>query len=228
MSACPVCRKQLYRPNLIKKFPALRLLDAKDVTLEERERTEVKSAIPKTAAHHSYFCDRLWPDLGSLSLAMVCATLNSLSAAVSVQLLFSSEPRNSPTFATDAKYVLSTKVPIKLTSMNFEALTVRQPAVDPVQMMMPGGGPMMPNQDGRQLPADWQQQYQSEPRVALCSEKTGLANACCVFVTGRCRCCRRSGGVCPQHARAAQFRSRSERRRSLGGCPRRGAGPTCQ
>ena len=41
LSTCPVCRKQLYRPTLIKKFPALRLLDAKDVTLEERERTEV-------------------------------------------------------------------------------------------------------------------------------------------------------------------------------------------
>ena len=38
----------------------------------------------------------------------------------SLQLLFSTEPRNSPTFATDSKYVLSTKVPIKLTSMNFE------------------------------------------------------------------------------------------------------------
>ena len=46
-SNCPVCRKQLYRPTLIKKFPALRLLDAKDVTLEERERTEVRS--PDTA-----------------------------------------------------------------------------------------------------------------------------------------------------------------------------------
>ena len=80
------------------------------------------------------------------------------------QLLFSAEPRNSPTFATDSKYVLSTKVPIKLTSMNFEALTVRQPPVPlagPVgqQQMMPGG-PMMPGQDGRQMPADWHQ-YQS-------------------------------------------------------------------
>ena len=41
LSTCPVCRKQLYRPTLIKKFPALRLLDAKCVSLEERERTEV-------------------------------------------------------------------------------------------------------------------------------------------------------------------------------------------
>ena len=88
-----------------------------------------------------------------------------------VQLLFSSEPRSSPTFATDSKYVLSTKVPIKLTSMNFEALTVRQPPVplagDAGQMMMPGGGPMMP--DGQQVPADWQQ-YQSEPRTELCAD----------------------------------------------------------
>jgi hypothetical protein len=75
-----------------------------------------------------------------------------------VQLLFSSEPRNSPTFATDSKYVLSTKVPIKLTSMNFEALTVRQP---PVPLSGEAGQMMMPP-DGRQLPADWQQQYQSE------------------------------------------------------------------
>lgn len=113
--------------------------------------------------------------------------LTPFLVTVSTQLLFSSEPRNSPTFATDSKYVLSTKVPIKLTSMNFEALTVRQPAVplagDAAQMMMPGGGPMMPNQDGRQLPADWQQQYQSEPRVSLCSDKTGLANAPCRAVS---------------------------------------------
>lgn len=76
------------------------------------------------------------------------------------QLLFSAEPRNSPTFATDSKYVLSTKVPIKLTSMNFEALTVRQPAV-PLggdgHQQMPGGGPTMPGQDGWQMPADWHQ-----------------------------------------------------------------------
>ena len=77
---------------------------------------------------------------------------------VFVQLLFSSEPRNSPTFATDSKYVLSTNVPIKLTSMNFEALTVRQP---PVPLAGDAGQVMMPAPDGRQLPADWHQ-YQSE------------------------------------------------------------------
>ena len=133
-SNCPVCRKQLYRPTLIKKFPALRLLDAKDVTLEERERTEVRSP------------DRPPPDCWLIATMML-----SLLLALP-QLLFSSEPRNSPTFATDSKYVLSTKVPIKLTSMNFEALTVRQPPVP-----IPGEGQMMvavgPGGERQQVPA---------------------------------------------------------------------------
>ena len=146
-SNCPVCRKQLYRPTLIKKFPALRLLDAKDVTLEERERTEVRSP------------DRPPPDCWLIATMML-----SLLLALP-QLLFSSEPRNSPTFATDSKYVLSTKVPIKLTSMNFEALTVRQPPVP-----IPGEGQMMvavgPGGERQQVPADWHQ-YSNTPEESV-------------------------------------------------------------
>ena len=158
LSTCPVCRKQLYRPTLIKKFPALRLLDAKDVTLEERERTEVRP----TTANRVMRPAALALQFSFFLRAKVSAMLTALLAPLSAQLLFSSEPRNSPTFATDSKYVLSTKVPIKLTSMNFEALTVRQP---PVPL---GGdaGQMMP--DGRQLPADWQQQYQSKSPIIAC------------------------------------------------------------
>eukprot|EP01047_Picozoa_sp_COSAG01_P008320 COSAG01_NODE_326_length_18790_cov_10.366005_15_plen_117_part_00 len=94
--------------TLIKKFPTLRLLDGKDVTMEERERTEVRGRRLRLR------------EGGPLSR---CNALFRLA-----QLLFSTEPRASPTFATDSKYVLSTKVPVRLTSMNFETLTSRQQA----------------------------------------------------------------------------------------------------
>jgi Leucine-rich repeat (LRR) protein len=122
-SNCPVCRKQLYRPTLIKKFPVLRILDTREVTMEERERTE---------------------------------------------LLFSTEPRNSPTFATDSKYVLSTKVPIKLTSMNFEALTVRQSMAMAAEQAQHGpGGQMMGAPDGGSGGEHWNP-YTSAPPAPSC------------------------------------------------------------
>ena len=59
----------------------------------------------------------------------------------------------------------STKVPIKLTSMNFEALTVRQPPVP-----IPGEGQMMvavgPGGERQQVPADWHQ-YSNTPEESV-------------------------------------------------------------
>ena len=155
-SNCPVCRKQLYRPSLIKKFPALRLLDGKDVTMEERERTE---------------------------------------------LLFSTEPHSSPTFATDSKYVLSNKVPVKLTSMNFDALTARQQQMAEAQQQ-PGGG-----QFGGHMPGqnDWHQ-YRGEPMMGgggggdrgedfyLPKQKLGACT--CLFSPGPCLARRQLAAAC--------------------------------
>lgn len=36
-----VARKQLYRPALVRRLPSLRLIDSREVTLEERERVEI-------------------------------------------------------------------------------------------------------------------------------------------------------------------------------------------
>ena len=147
-----------------------------------------------------------------LYLCSLCVIFRWVSDAVVrgwvvfVQLLFSSEPRNSPTFATDSKYVLSTKVPIKLTSMNFEALTVRQP---PVPLAGDAGQVMMPAPDGRQLPADWHQ-YQSErhptPHHTTPHHTTPLQPAVALtalLYSGIDFRCGRSGGICSQHAGSA-------------------------
>eukprot|EP01048_Picozoa_sp_COSAG05_P007593 COSAG05_NODE_539_length_8851_cov_3.718693_3_plen_116_part_00 len=74
------------------------------------------------------------------------------------ELLFSTEPRTSPTFATDSKYVLSTKVPVKLTSMNFEALTARQ------QQMQEAGGQVAAMMAMGQHPAEnnWHHYQQAQ------------------------------------------------------------------
>jgi len=36
-----VARKQLYRPTLIRRLPSLKLIDGREVTLEERDRSEL-------------------------------------------------------------------------------------------------------------------------------------------------------------------------------------------
>ena len=37
----PVARKQLYRPSLIHRFPTLKFVDGKEISIEERERVEL-------------------------------------------------------------------------------------------------------------------------------------------------------------------------------------------
>jgi hypothetical protein len=72
-----VARKQLYRPALVRRLPSLRLIDAREVTLEERERVEV---------------------------------------------IFNADARASQANAVDPTVLrgLTTKVPLKVTSLNFE------------------------------------------------------------------------------------------------------------
>jgi len=72
----PVARKQLYRPTLIRRLPGLKLIDGREVSSEERERTD---------------------------------------------LIFSAEAR--PSGLLPDQRLLSTKVPLKLTSMNFEMMS---------------------------------------------------------------------------------------------------------
>ena len=72
-----VARKQLYRPTLIRRLPSLKLIDGREVTLEERDRSE---------------------------------------------LIFASDFRPSPGYMHEQR-VSATKVPLKLTSMNFEMMS---------------------------------------------------------------------------------------------------------
>ena len=75
----PVARKQLYRPGLIKRLPALQVLDGREILPDERERAE---------------------------------------------LLFSTDPRPSPMYVQDSRPVqVQGRVPVRLTSVNFESLT---------------------------------------------------------------------------------------------------------
>uniref|UniRef100_A0A7S3SJ09 U2A'/phosphoprotein 32 family A C-terminal domain-containing protein n=1 Tax=Strombidinopsis acuminata TaxID=141414 RepID=A0A7S3SJ09_9SPIT len=73
-----VARKQLYRPTLVRQLPSLRLIDAREVTHEERERAEI------------IFNADARPNIAS------------------------ADPTTTRGFAT--------KVPLKLTSMNFEMM----------------------------------------------------------------------------------------------------------
>jgi len=97
----PVARKQLYRPTLIRKLPTLKLIDAREVSPEERERSD---------------------------------------------LIFNQEPRASMGLMQDSR-LLATKVPLKLTSMNFEMMSG-------LSMPLGGAGPpasVMPHSAGAAL-----------------------------------------------------------------------------
>jgi len=49
----PVSRKQMYRPMLVQNMPSLKLIDGKEITVEERERIELMFT-PDTAAYSSH------------------------------------------------------------------------------------------------------------------------------------------------------------------------------
>ena len=81
-----VARKQLYRPTLIRRLPSLKLIDGREVTLEERDRSE---------------------------------------------LIFASDFRPTPGYMHEQRISATNKVPLKLTSMNFEMMS---------GLSTPGGG----------------------------------------------------------------------------------------
>jgi len=72
-----VARKQLYRPSLMRRLPSLKLIDGREVSLEERDRAE---------------------------------------------LIFASDFRPTPGYVHEQRSN-ATKVPLKLTSMNFEMMS---------------------------------------------------------------------------------------------------------
>lgn len=108
----PVARKQLYRPGLIKRLPALQVLDGREILGDERERAE---------------------------------------------LLFSTDPRPSPMYVQDTRPVQG-RVPVRLTSVNFESLTGyhRDGGAGGQQM------PLVAHGVGGHSPDDFRQQYHGQ------------------------------------------------------------------
>ena len=104
MASNPIARKQLYRANAIRRLPTLKFVDGREVTYEERERVELMFVTDTRAMPHSLF--------------YVDNQQNSQVGGMNLGYGKGHQPNS-----TSVQNAPGPRMPVKLTSVNFESLT---------------------------------------------------------------------------------------------------------
>lgn len=112
MASNPLARKQLYRANAIRRLPTLKFVDGREVTYEERERVELMFVTDtRTMPHSLFYVDNQQHSQQS--------KMQMGYAHIGQQL----GHQGNSTNAGSGVGMGGPRVPVKLTSVNFESLT---------------------------------------------------------------------------------------------------------
>ena len=104
MASNPIARKQLYRANAIRRLPTLKFVDGREVTYEERERVELMFVTDtRTMPHSLFYVDN-----------------QQHSQMANMNLGYG---HNYQSNSTSTNASAGPRMPVKLTSVNFESLT---------------------------------------------------------------------------------------------------------
>lgn len=115
MASNPLARKQLYRANSIRRLPTLKFVDGREVTYEERERVELMFVTDtRTMPHSLFYVDNQQHSLQQGKMQMGYAHIGQ-------QLGHQGNLTNAGTGTGGG--MGGPRVPVKLTSVNFESLT---------------------------------------------------------------------------------------------------------